>query len=113
MRNFKIQAVFIVLLFWAGCEGKEQYVGKYLMVPTGNQTVQIELELKADGQGSWATDTDNVSFRWDVIGGKLLLHTRTGGVIEGEISGHTVSLRFPVIGTGSEPWIRLRKQEGI
>lgn len=103
----------MILLCGAGCDGKEQYVGKYLMIPTGNQTVSVELELKADGQGSWATDTDNVSFRWDIIGGKLLLHTRTGGVIEGEISDQTISLRFPVIGAGSEPCIRLRKQEGI
>lgn len=114
MRNliaFKIKILFIALLFSAGCDNKENYVGKYLLVKTGNEAVPVELELKADGQGSWSTDSDNVSFKWEVIGEKILLHTRTGGVISGEITDNTIHFKLPVIGEGFQSGIRLRKEK--
>lgn len=108
MRNLiKIRFVFICLLFTAGCDSKEKYIGKYLLVQTGNPSVRIELELKADGQGSWATDIDNVAFKWEIVGEKILLHTRTGGVISGKIAEQTIDLELP----GFQSGIRLMKEK--
>ncbi len=111
--HLEIQAaavIFILSLFLTGCDSKEKYVGKYILMKTGNQGVNLELELKADGQGSWTADIDNVTFRWEITGKKILLHTRTGGVIEGEITDNMIHLRLPVTVAGSQSWI-LQKQD--
>ncbi|WP_027367037.1 hypothetical protein [Desulfocurvibacter africanus] len=43
----------------------------------------VSMVLQEDGRGVWKTDMDEISFSWSLRQGKLVLHTRDGGVITG------------------------------
>ena len=38
---------------------------------------------------------DEATFRWDVRDGKLRVHTKSGGIITGEIEGDTLHVAMP------------------
>ena len=94
---FSIVIVNILLLFTFSCIQVDRYSGKYLATEK-EQSEQTELfiELQEDGIGIWRALDDEVSFRWDVKNNQIRLHTKSGGVILGEIQGdHTFEIELP------------------
>ena len=90
------------LLGWAftlgaACSDPSHLVGKYQSPPEAERFVL--LDLQPNGQGTWETDFDVVSFRWKQRGGEIWLHTRTGGVITGDIVEST-RLKVDIPGVG-------------
>ncbi len=90
------------LLSWAfvlatACSDPSHLVGKYQSPPEAEHFVF--LDLQPNGQGTWETDFDVVPFRWKQRGGEIWLHTRTGGVITGDIVEST-RLKVDIPGVG-------------
>ncbi len=84
------------LLLVMSCESNTRFAGKYASEDDGNQNVpKVNLELASNGHGIWAIEEDNVSFRWEVRDNKILIHTKSGGVIIGKINGNTVEISLP------------------
>lgn len=74
-------------------------VGKYeAEVTLSGMATAVYLELGENGRGSWATDVDNVDFRWDIDGNKIRIHTRSGGVIIGRIDDNSIEIHLPGVG---------------
>lgn len=53
------------------------------------------LDLLPDHRGTWATEQDNVTFKWEKRGEEVWLHTQSGGVIVGKISGDGIVFHLP------------------
>ncbi|MCP4345604.1 MAG: hypothetical protein GY795_08760 [Desulfobacterales bacterium] len=84
------------LLIVTGCERSAGFAGKYVSEDDSNQNVpKVNLELTANGHGIWAIEEDNVSFRWEARDDRILIHTKSGGVIIGKIDGNTVEISLP------------------
>ncbi|PTN37013.1 hypothetical protein C6366_07855 [Desulfonatronum sp. SC1] len=81
----------------AACSDPLHLVGKYQSLPEAERFVL--LDLQPNGQGTWETDFDVVSFRWKQRGGDIWLHTRTGGVITGDIVD-AIRLKVDLPGVG-------------
>ena len=87
-----IPVAFLVLLF-LGCKNAEDVPGKYLAeLKEEASSIPIKLELGANGQGSWAMKGEKVFFRWETQGQEVWLHTKSGGVVAGRISGPGIIL---------------------
>jgi len=90
-------AVFLVLI--VSCEDTEKLLGKYQADTNKNrQSANIFLELMDNGQGSWSTEEDSVSFKWEIRENEIWLHTKSGGVIVGKIVGETIKITLPALG---------------
>jgi len=86
------------LLFAMSCEDRGSLSGRYVADIDKNQiSPTISLELMANGQGSWSTEEDNISFKWEIREGEIWLHTKSGGVIVGKIVGETIEINLPGI----------------
>ncbi|MDP3182830.1 MAG: hypothetical protein Q8M54_08450 [Desulfobaccales bacterium] len=72
-----------------GCGVREPYAGKYKSI---NEQPEITLELKANGEGSWASGDMRVSFRWELKKDKIWIHAKGGGVLIGTPLGDRLSL---------------------
>jgi len=79
------------------CSDPSLLLGKYQSPPEAER--YVILELQPNGEGTWETDFDVVSFRWKQRGQEIWLHTRTGGVITGDIIGQT-RLEMDIPGVG-------------
>jgi hypothetical protein len=91
-----ITVLLLSVLLTAGCTKERQgFAGEYLSEEDENGAPAVTLELGENGTGSWATDEDNVSFKWEVRGKEIWLHTRSGGVITGKITGDAIEIRLP------------------
>ncbi len=92
--------LFIFLLLTAmtlaACtQDREAVTGTYA---GQNGKTEIILTLKDNGKGTWSTDQDEIQFKWSLRkGGKLWLHTREGGVIQGQIRDGKITLALPGI----------------
>lgn len=96
------------LLLVPGCEDRTQLAGKYISEESLNhETARINLELMANGQGIWATEEDNVSFRWETRENKILIHTKSGGVIVGKTDDQTIEIGLP--GMDAQIFRKIRK----
>ena len=103
-----IFVMIIAPLLVYGCERKVSPAGKYLAESDkGGQTPSVVLNLEVNGQGSWAAEGENLSFKWDLEGEQIRLHTRSGGVITGELSGDILTVRLP----GTAPFVFRRTGE--
>ncbi|MDQ1333840.1 MAG: hypothetical protein QG552_790 [Thermodesulfobacteriota bacterium] len=93
----------VVVPLLAGCQqDKKDIEGRYTARSSiARQTVSIVLELQSGGRGSWSIEEDRLPFTWQVKGNELWLHTRTGGIIVGQISGETLDLKLPGVGSFS------------
>ena len=92
--------ILLTLFLLVGCEMRNKITGKYESESTGKeQNYIISLELLPNGQGSWSisAEEENVVFKWDVRGDKILLHTKTGGVVTGRIDGNLIKIKLPGI----------------
>ncbi|WP_052812913.1 hypothetical protein [Desulfonatronum thioautotrophicum] len=91
-----ILVIFLAVMIGA-CSDPAHLVGTYESLPQAKQ--HVVLELQPNGQGTWETDFDVVSFRWKQRGLELWLHTRTGGVITGDIvEGTRLKMDIPGVG---------------
>jgi hypothetical protein len=81
--------VFLAGLWLSGCSNREQYAGKYRSL---GQTPEINLELKANGEGTWEMGDQRVSFRWEVKKDKIWIHAKGGGVLIGTPAGNMLAM---------------------
>ncbi|MCP4689190.1 MAG: hypothetical protein GY859_14140 [Desulfobacterales bacterium] len=97
-RRKPIWILLTLFLIW-GCDERDALVGKYASAPANSPgAVSATLELQADGKGFWSIETDNAPFRWDVTGGKIRLHTQSGGVIECVLDHNAIKAALPGVG---------------
>jgi hypothetical protein len=99
-RKLLICAMVVFLVIIVGCsKDRGGLEGKY---QAGNNNKPgspvIFLELGANGKGSWATEEDNVSFKWEIRKKEVWLHTNLGGVIVGKITRDTIEIGLPGAG---------------
>lgn len=66
-----------------GCKSRDPYTGRYQAEVQEPTPRTIILELKANGEGSWTVEGQEVQFRWEVKDDQIWLHTKGGGVIIG------------------------------
>ncbi len=82
MNHKRIWAVSLIVLMAGvailGCKQREPYAGKFLSI---NETPEITLELKPNGEGIWSSGDQRISFRWEVKGDRIWIHARGGGVL--------------------------------
>lgn len=78
-RLLPVLALTAVLALAPACR-RGEVVGAYGAQPPSGPVSMI---LQEDGRGVWKTDMDEISFNWSLCEGKLVLHTRDGGVITG------------------------------
>jgi len=98
-RSLLVTVLIAFLILMVSCGERERLVGKYQVDDNKSRRSQIiSLELMANGQGSWATDEDSVSFRWESRENEIRLHTKSGGHIEGKIVGDTIEIILPSVG---------------
>jgi hypothetical protein len=82
-----------------GCEERGRLSGRYVAdIDENRLSPTISLELMDNGQGSWSTEEDNVSFKWEIRENEIWLHTKSGGVIVGKIVGETIEINLPGVG---------------
>ncbi|MBU0986774.1 MAG: hypothetical protein KKH68_05920 [Proteobacteria bacterium] len=94
-----MKVLIFFFLLTVSCEKESGLAGKYASANDMTQkTTVANLELMADGRGAWSIEEDSVSFNWEVRKGKIWLHTKSGGVIVGTITGDTLTVNLPGMG---------------
>jgi len=91
----------IVCIFPAalqGCADTATVTGEYAAELDGQQGQRIGLQLEPDGQGSWASEDESISFRWESHAGQIWLHSKTGGIIEGRLLQGDIEFTVPGAG---------------
>lgn len=86
------------LFFTFSCGEKEGYIGTYEVEVTDDTPERLEeayIELKANGEGAWTIDDEEVPFRWAVKKGQLRLNTKEGGVIVGKLTDDVLEIQMP------------------
>ncbi|UCB47611.1 MAG: hypothetical protein JSW56_10520 [Deltaproteobacteria bacterium] len=103
-----ITILILFLLSWGACSRDTSRVtGKYMaQTGEGEQSMSVILELRENGTGSWATEEDNVDFKWEMRGEEILFHTKSGGVIVGNIGREGIEIYLPGAGVHSFKKIR-------
>jgi len=95
-RCYGILVLASALIFTISCEDRGSLSGKYVAHSKKDQILPaVSLELKGNGEGTWATEEDNVSFKWEVRGSEIWLLTKSGGVIVGKIVDSTIEVSLP------------------
>lgn len=96
LNHFPYVVLVLVLLSLSGCREGDGLEGRYRgIIPDKNQSQAVTLELGGTGQGTWKTGGDQVSFKWEVRGAEVRLHTREGGVIVGTVGDNSIDLQLP------------------
>ncbi|MFH1349431.1 MAG: hypothetical protein ABII26_00695 [Pseudomonadota bacterium] len=105
---FLINILLLSLMLNLSCgEERERLEGKYLATNNKNQrATAIYLELGSNGRGSWSTEEDTVSLKWEIKKNEIWLHTHSGGVIVCKISGDIIEARLPSAGVHSFKRVR-------
>lgn len=93
----------VFLVFLAGCETRDRYVGVYEIEAKGPaREGTVILELKANGDGLWkvrSRETKDefleIPFAWYIKRGDLRINTRAGGVIVAKIDESTIRMTLP------------------
>lgn len=75
------------------CSSSPDLEGKYSAL--GQDGKQATLTLKPGFTGEWATSTDATPVRWEIRGGELLLHGKSGGVLRGTLERDGVRVALP------------------
>jgi hypothetical protein len=92
-RILTVILLLMALTLCACARGKDTVAGTYA---AKNGDTEIVLNLKENGTGTWSTDLDEIRFKWSVRkDGRLWLHTREGGVIQGRIADESITLALP------------------
>lgn len=96
LSSFLKYLLLFSLLLLSSCQNTNELAGKYESEDHGLQSsVSSTLELMPNGEGTLSTVEDNVSFKWEARGEKIMLHTKDGGVIIGKIDNGTVQIILP------------------
>lgn len=98
MSRMGMAALALGLLLLAGCRGPvEGLVGDYESERL--DTSPARLILRADGGGALAVGAEEAPFRWEVReDGRVLLHTRQGGVITARQRPGALEMDMPGVG---------------
>lgn len=60
------------------------------------QTPSVSLELSDDGAGAWTVEGGaTMAFNWSVEQDKVVLRTKTGGLVAGRRNGDAITLQLP------------------
>ncbi len=97
----KFQVFFLISMlfaFAAGCSDTSDYSGKYQASNPDEEDTFVVLELKPGGKGVWTFDDEDAFFKWESRGKRIWLHTKTGGVITGNIEGKNIRIELPGVG---------------
>ena len=86
----KALALFFLAVILAGCDKGIDIAGEYEARKHG-----ATLNLMPDHRGEWATQEDNVSFRWEKKNHQVWLHTKGGGVLVGKIQEDGIVVKLP------------------
>jgi hypothetical protein len=94
--HFRLLPILLLLIFAAACGSKDEVAGNYQSegkdLPGQVATL---IELKANGDGAWKSDGEEIPFSWHLKGGELRINTKGGGVIVGDLEKDTVHLTLP------------------
>jgi len=95
-KSFPLLLLCYVMVFTFSCTQPEKYQGLYV-ASQGNsrENVGITIELKEYGHGLWIVAEEEVEIRWEIRNGRLLLHTKSGGVMVGKFSGEMIEIQQP------------------
>jgi len=95
-RCYIILVLAAALMFAMSCDDRGGLSGKYVAHDEKDQiSPTVTIELKANGGGVWATEEDNILFRWEIKGKEIWLLTKSGGVIVGKIVNDTIDVSLP------------------
>jgi hypothetical protein len=89
----------LALIAAAGCGRSSPLAGQYeAAYGDDGRDRTIVLDLREGGQGAWTVDDASITFKWDVRGDEVLLHTRTGGVIRVAVGDGELTADLPGAG---------------
>lgn len=93
-RDLLLMLPLLLLPVFTACSpDQDSLAGKY---SASNGEIEIVLKLGKDGKGTWATDTDEIPFKWSRRDdGQIWLHAVAGGVIPGTVEGNAIRLTLP------------------
>jgi len=105
--HLRLLCVCLLAAVLISCGSRDSYTGTYkaeaLTSPRHAETI---IELKANGDGMWRVDDEEIPFAWDVKGSELRINTKAGGVIVGVIEKDTIQVNLP--GAGTMPFKKAR-----
>jgi len=88
--------VCALLIVVFSCESKDKYAGVYKAeAKVTPKQAEITVELKANGDGLWRVEGEEVSFTWYIKRGELRVNTKGGGVIVGKLENDTIQMTLP------------------
>jgi outer membrane lipoprotein-sorting protein len=77
-----VLGLLLVCLLLGGCgESRSDFAGKYRSVEPFAGKNYIDLDLKANGKGSWTLAGKAVEFTWMVNDGRIWIYTKTGAIL--------------------------------
>jgi len=95
-RCLLLSAICLILISAPSCTSKERYAGTYsIQGEVSPEHAETVIELKEDGQGSWRTADDEVTFRWSLRDHEIRFHTKEGGIIIGKIDQEILEITLP------------------
>ncbi len=59
---------------------------------------KLILRLKPGGEGEWTLEGETAAFTWEYGARGLILHTKGGGLIHGDVANDAVTLDLPAVG---------------
>lgn len=101
----RLGLVFFLVAVALGCSPLSDLPGAYQADHQGlNGKVRVVMVMAEDGSGKWEISGENVPFLWRERAGVVLIHTREGGVVEGQVESR--GLRMDVPGVGKLLFVR-------
>ena len=92
--------LLILLSLGISCQPGRDLAGKYKAMDPRGGGKAVLLELKSDGKGSWKMGHEDFSFTWEDRGDEVWLHSKSGGVIAGNIGkDHSIHVSLPEVGS--------------
>lgn len=87
--------VLLLILVVSGCgPDHDSLAGRYQA--RRGQGPAVSLELEDDGSGSWTVEGGaSMSFSWSEQRDRVVLRTKTGGLVAGERHGDAIMLKLP------------------
>ncbi len=114
MKKVVALAALVLALLLGACGGDVPAAGVYharipnrSSGPDAPDALEVSLELKAGGEGSFITRTDATPVKWDVKDSRIVLHGKSGGVMTGEVVEDGMRIFFP--GAGEVLFIKEKK----
>jgi len=90
--------ISVILAAFYGCADTASVIGEYVAQFDEQQGQRIGLQLEPDGQGTWTSVDESISFKWESRAGQIWLHSKTGGIIEGKLLEGDIEFNVPGAG---------------